>query len=122
MNKKEKKKPTALIWIALFIFISIISEVDGFDSDVFIGLIVFVIFAVVIFSVVRAIVKASRKVKGEPAAHSHDRLSTKNTNFVESIDGFEHYRRQLDGFLEAGIIDRNEYKVLFKKYRETLNK
>lgn len=122
MNKKEKKKPTALIWIAVIIFIYLISEVEYFDSDAIIGIVVLIIAAAVIFAVIRSIITAARTSKGETVTHSHDRLSNNNTIFVESIDGFEHYKRQLDGFLEAGIIDKNEYKVLFRKYRETLSK
>ena len=32
-------------------------------------------------------------------------------------DAQEHWKKQLDGFLEAGIIDRSEYRVLQERRR-----
>lgn len=117
--KEKKKKKSGWIWIAIIIVFSILSEVgEEYDSDFWFVIIGIAIVVFVIFAVSYALVKATNK-KNASVKHSHDRLS-QNTNLVESIDDFEHYRRQLDGFLEAGIIDKNEYKVLFKKYRETI--
>ena len=45
--------------------------------------------------------------------HSHDRLS----GYRGEESGYDHWKKQLDGFLEAGIIDRSEYKVLLERRR-----
>ena len=50
---------------------------------------------------------------GTAAAHSHDRLQ----GYAGNESGFEHWKKQLDGFLEAGIIDRSEYRALIERRR-----
>ena len=50
---------------------------------------------------------------GTAAAHSHDQLQGYRGN--ESAG--EHWKKQLDGFLAAGIIDRSEYRVLLERRR-----
>ena len=53
------------------------------------------------------------KSGGTAAAHSHDRLQ----GYAGNESGFEHWKKQLDGFLEAGIIDRSEYRALIERRR-----
>lgn len=56
-----------------------------------------------------------RAAKGGTAqAHSHDRLAGYT---VGAESGQEHWKKQLDGFLAAGIIDRSEYRVLLERRR-----
>ena len=55
---------------------------------------------------------ARRRTAGE--AHSHDRLSG-YTAGSENAD--DHWKKQLDSFLEAGLIDRAEYRVLLERRR-----
>ncbi len=50
---------------------------------------------------------------GTAQAHSHDRLQ----GYRGDESGLEHWKKQLDGFLEAGIIDRSEYRVLLERRR-----
>ena len=50
---------------------------------------------------------------GTAAAHSHDRLQ----GYRGDEDKTEHWKKQLDGFLEAGIIDRAEYRTLLERRR-----
>ncbi|MBR0040714.1 MAG: hypothetical protein IJP64_04985 [Oscillospiraceae bacterium] len=52
-------------------------------------------------------------MSGQRVQHSHDRLS----GYHGEENGFDHWKKQLDGFLEAGIIDRAEYKVLLERRR-----
>ena len=54
------------------------------------------------------------KIHGK--GHTHDRLDYDCFNPNESEA--EHYKRQLDGFLQAGIIEKAEYKELWRKYTE----
>ena len=50
---------------------------------------------------------------GSSAAHSHDQLQ----GYRGDESAAEHWKKQLDGFLEAGIIDRSEYRVLLERRR-----
>ena len=55
--------------------------------------------------------------KKEESEHSHDRLQSSNTAQLCDDDTYTHWKKQLDGFLEAGIIDRSEYNTLLKRYK-----
>ncbi len=60
-----------------------------------------------------AVTPAARRTTAS-AQHSHDRLA----GYTEGSCGdLEHWKKQLDGFLEAGIIDRAEYRVLLERRR-----
>lgn len=50
---------------------------------------------------------------GTAQAHSHDQLQ----GYRGNESAAEHWKKQLDGFLEAGIIDRSEYRVLLERRR-----
>ena len=52
-------------------------------------------------------------MSGQSVQHSHDRLS----GYHGEESGADHWKKQLDGFLEAGIIDRSEYKALLERRR-----
>lgn len=52
-------------------------------------------------------------MSGQNVQHSHDRLS----GYRGDENAADHWKKQLDGFLEAGIIDRSEYKVLLERRR-----
>lgn len=54
----------------------------------------------------------SGKVHGKD--HTHDRLDDDCFDPLESPA--DHYRKQLDSFLSAGLIDRAEYRELNKRY------
>lgn len=118
MNKKnEKKKPSlfSIIIIVAILFSAVSGELDTAQLYVLVVLLI-------IIAVIAVIVLAVRNMKKNykmDFSHSHDRL-TPNTLKIEAYDSFEHYKRQIDGFLAAGIIDRAEYKVLYEKYKKTL--
>ena len=46
--------------------------------------------------------------------HTHDRIDRVSYNVNETEA--EHYRKQLDGFLKAGIIEKEEYRILMNRY------
>ena len=52
-------------------------------------------------------------MSAQSVQHSHDRLS----GYHGEESGFDHWKKQLDGFLEAGIIDRAEYTALLERRR-----
>lgn len=118
-KKKEKKKPSLF---SIFIIAAILFSAmgDSMDEDVLLA-IIGLVFIIGIFAVIFKLVKKTitNNIKTDFPQHSHDRLSN-NTLKIEAYDSFEHYKRQIDGFLAAGIIDRAEYKVLYEKYKKTL--
>ena len=64
--------------------------------------------------VLRAASRKKERFEFRSARHSHDRLQ----GYADgSCPPEEHWRRQLDGFLAAGIIDRSEYRVLMERRR-----
>ncbi|MDO5444154.1 MAG: hypothetical protein Q4F31_00850 [Eubacteriales bacterium] len=52
--------------------------------------------------------------KVHDSGHTHDRLDLDCYNPSESEA--EHYKKQLDSFLKAGLIEKSEYKELFRRY------
>ena len=65
------------------------------------------------------IMKGARAVQGSLTRkkdHTHDRTDTVAFDRNESMN--DHYIKQLDGFLKAGIIDRSEYNQLIRRYRK----
>lgn len=52
-------------------------------------------------------------MSGQSVQHSHDRLG----GYRGDENAADHWKKQLDGFLEAGIIDRSEYRVLLERRR-----
>ena len=84
-----------------------------------IAVIVLVIVLAVTISRVKKVSAAKRfdgiraRGGGTAAQHSHDRLQ----GYRGEESGMEHWKKQLDGFLEAGIIDRSEYRVLMERRR-----
>ncbi len=56
---------------------------------------------------------ASASGGGTASVHSHDRLQ----GYRGDESGYDHWKKQLDGFLAAGIIDRAEYRVLLERRR-----
>ena len=83
-----------------------------------------VILAVVLLLVTLARAKKVREAKrfdgirsfggGTAKAHSHDQVTGYK---LGAESGEEHWKKQLDGFLAAGIIDRSEYRVLLERRR-----
>ena len=93
------------------------------DSAVFV-IAAAVILAVVLLLVTLARAKTVREAKrfdgirsfggGTAKAHSHDQVTGYK---LGAESGEEHWKKQLDGFLAAGIIDRSEYRTLLERRR-----
>lgn len=61
---------------------------------------------------------ANRKISSNAAkAHTHDRLD--ETHFDAHETARDHYAKQIKGFIDAGLIDRKEAKLLMEKYDES---
>lgn len=138
MNQKKpkKKNSSGLLWLVILLLIWIFNRVDftmlsyrlqrmlrlGNFSLARIALLA--ILAVVVLAALGLIVgKKAAGTRGDGVTpmrrassteHSHDRL----TGPTDSVgDEAEHWRRQLDSFLEAGLIDRAEYRALLERRR-----
>ena len=115
-NSRKNKKGTIWIWIALLILI-LCSLEDVSEEAVItfanIGVILLVVF---LLGLPRKNRPASAKTEhaSRAAEHSHDRIE--HAEKYSYCTGEEHWRRQLDGFLKAGIIDRKEYRVLWERW------
>lgn len=125
--KKEKKKGS---WLSVFIIIMVAAAVASEDSEVLKVSIILAIVVAVVGFMVFAVAGAAKKGSGNidtfsgtknKNVHSHDRLTVSSSELME-CNGLDHYKKQLDGFLSAGIIDRSEYNVLLQKYRSQLGK
>ena len=137
MNKDTKKKKNPGSGLALIIFlIAFLSarsdkireliyrlrdlpSASGANVSVIAAIAVAVLVIIVVAS---AIPKARRMEKkkffvpsdrgGTAASHSHDRITGYTAG---TCSDEEHWRKQLDGFLAAGIIERSEYRALLEK-------
>jgi|GEM_PF-1686655 len=143
MNNKKKKSgknsAAGIAWAVLLLVIYALRRVDfqtlgrrlqwalrtgGFPVNggmlfaLCLGVIVVIIGIAAVARVARGAAGRNGDADGisrRPAApHSHDRLS----GYADGSCGeLEHWKKQLDGFLEAGIIDRAEYRVLLERRR-----
>ncbi len=62
--------------------------------------------------------KSARKTILLPVGREHTHDKNDREDFDPNETPEEHYLKQLDGFLRAGIIDKKEYDVLSSKYRK----
>ena len=134
MNKNKKQKsPLALVPILFGLAIGLnvmeSGNTSGESTVVFVLLMVIITFIFVFLTVakkangsgnaeaVRQRMKQLGFVTREQPEHSHDRLSVSNTAQVCDEDSYTHWKKQLDDFLEAGIIDKSEYSALLNRYK-----
>ena len=143
-NKNKQQKPRKKgsgLWVAVFFLVVwLINTVDfddlasrlsrlfrgeGFsldDMQIVVGIVAVLAVVLVAVTLTRlAKVRAKKRFDGirsfrggTAQAHSHDRITGYQ---VGTENAQEHWKKQLDGFLEAGIIDRNEYRVLLERRR-----
>lgn len=137
-NKKQKKKGSGLWAILFFVVIWAINHIDFDrlsyrfsrlfrggslsmdDMVIVVGIVAVLAFVLLIVTITRAKkVRAAKRFDGirsvgggTAKAHSHDRVTGYS---VGAENPQEHWKKQLDGFLAAGIIDRSEYRVLLER-------
>ncbi len=138
-NKKKKDSPLGLIIAAIFIF-GVIGEADSAAAGV---LIFFVIIAVAIFIIVRT-AKSQAAAKGDgkaaefnpeamkkAAKESFSKVMTEAKKYAETadcdddhehvepdytMDADEKRRQQLKSMLANGLIEKEEYNIMLKRY------
>ena len=141
-QKPKKKKGSGALGLAILVLIWLFNRVDfdhierffsrlgrmfrtgRFELDESAVAVLAAIVLVIVLAITIARVKKVRATKrfdgikarggGTAQAHSHDQLQGYRGNETPA----EHWKKQLDGFLEAGIIDRSEYRVLLERRRK----
>lgn len=143
-NKNKQQKPRKKgsgLWVAVFFLVVwLINTVDfddlayrlsrlfrgeGFsldDMQIVVGIVAVLAVVLVAVTLTRlAKVRAKKRFDGirsfrggTARAHSHDQVTGYR---LGAEDAQEHWKKQLDGFLAAGIIDRSEYRVLLERRR-----
>lgn len=130
MNKDKKKKNPSIKGILLIGLVMIVSSLAEFLENARLAGVAGVAVFVIVFAVILILaVKEAKKKKGSSRPgvssirkdlsfseklHSHDRLDS--NRIVRCADGYQHWINQLDGFLDAGLIDRSEYRALIEKH------
>ena len=92
---------------------------DGEILAVIFSVAVLILVTVVLVRVVKK--AAENRADAAPARrggtaehHSHDRIQ----GYVGGESGYMHWKKQLDGFLAAGLIDRKEYNELLERRKD----
>lgn len=119
-NNKSKNQSGALIYVAVFVLLILLSNADGELMALIIGVLVLAVLAYLGFY----FGKKYLKNKQEGSAPRPRRSYTSHQNFKpraynpEEMRDLDNVRRlrQLDSFLENGLIDKKEYNVLRTKY------
>lgn len=110
------------VYVGLFLFIVSIGEVDPEDGIYVFALMIIV--TLVILGLLRSRkMKASREqsdtyIRAQTEAQSGQRKPASPEDF--DLDEYDRRKRieQLDGFLESGLIDREEYRRMKERYEE----
>ena len=136
-NRNKKKKGGglwAVIAAVIIVFNMLEGEMDGRGWEYLLWRLrhnptaIAAIATVVIVAVIVAVSVAITKAKGvedkpmsrgtaaarrggTSAHHSHDRIQ----GYVGAENEYEHWKKQLDSFLAAGLIDRKEYNALLER-------
>lgn len=128
-TKKKKKKSggfAALVILVIAVVNNLVEAIDNRELEnagiaVLIGIALLTTVIVLIKILKGRATETSTGYRSQPE-HSHDRLHPAKSSAV-CDDDMTHWKKQLDGFLAAGIIERSEYKTLLERYRrQTMKK
>lgn len=118
MNQNNKKSSGSgvFFWLFLFLIGLVVNSEDilpliGSYRTVFIPALITLAVIVLIVWIISRVSAGKKKTAGE---HTHDRIDSVSYDVNETEA--EHYRKQLDGFLKAGIIEKEEYRILLQRY------
>ena len=85
---------------------------------------IFPLLGIICLAVAAKRLRVSRGESASPVAakrgkrstvHTHDRTDT--VSYDKKETQADHYIKQLNGFLKAGIIEKNEYDLLIRRYK-----
>lgn len=147
MTEPNKKKKKGSVWGWVILFYIIFSAIMEDLPDDIVAVVIVLGILLLVCAIAVVVVKRKRKAASIPPQerfampgseryadkpreraprenvfssqpqHNHDRLT--NTGHKPE-SGFQHWKTQLDGFLEAGLIDKAEYKLMLERYRRSL--
>lgn len=120
-NNKSKNQSGALVYVAVFVLLVLLSNADGELMALIIGIAVLAALAYLAFRLGKKYLggmqrqgSAPRAGRSNPGRQSF-RPRTYNPQEMRDLDNVRRLR-QLDSFLENGLIDKKEYAVLRAKY------
>ena len=130
-KKKPEQKKSALLWVGAFILISLMGAAsENLDSGVLpviLGVLSVALIAAAVIGALRRAAGASTEASWKPQRALQSvplRLfgRKEDCDYGEVNHRYSHdtQRRleQLNGFLRSGLIDREEYRVLYRKYTQ----
>ena len=141
-DNKKKQSPLGIVIALLLIGVSLARGLD--DADDFLEILPFLLMALVFVVIFVALTAAAKKMaqkqppqgagqkpsvelhrpfpepqnRRTPAifAHKGETAAAEDAIHCAHSRGKEKYLEQIDGYLKNGIIDREEYKLLKKRY------
>lgn len=119
-NNKSKNQSGALVYVAVFMLLMAISgAAEGGLVALIIGVIVIGVLVYLGFYFGKKYLKNKQEGTARPrrsyTSHQNHKPRAYNPGEIRDLDNVRRLR-QLDSFLENGLIDRKEYNVLRAKY------
>ena len=119
-NNKSKNRSGALVYVAVFVLLMAISgAAEGGLVALIIGVIVIGVLVYLGFYFGKKYLKNKQEGTARPrrsyTSHQNHKPRAYNPGEIRDLDNVRRLR-QLDSFLENGLIDRKEYNVLRAKY------
>ena len=119
-NNKSKNQSGALVYVAVFMLLMAISgAAEGGLVALIIGVIVIGVLVYLGFYFGKKYLKNKQERTARPrrsyTSHQNHKPRAYNPGEIRDLDNVRRLR-QLDSFLENGLIDRKEYNVLRAKY------
>ena len=119
-SNKSKTQSGSLIYVAVFVVLMLISGgISGPLMALIIGVIVIVALAYLGFYFGKKYLNNKQEVTASPrkayTSHQNFKPRAYNPEEMRDLDNVRRLR-QLDSFLENGLIDKKEYNVLRAKY------
>lgn len=118
-NNKSKNQSGALIYVAVFVLLVLLSNADGELMALIIGVAVIGAVGYLAFYFGKKYLKNKQEGSPRPRRaytnHQNHKPRAYNPGEMRDLDNVRRLR-QLDSFLENGLIDKKEYNVLRAKY------
>lgn len=119
-NNKSKNQSGALIYVAVFVLLILLSNADGELMALIIGVLVLAVLAYLGFYFGKKYLKnkqegSAPRPRRSYTSHQSFKPRAYNPEEMRDLDNVRRLR-QLDSFLENGLIDKKEYNVLRAKY------
>lgn len=125
INKGNKKEIDPFgVWFAIMLVLLLLYyKVPDTSMQIFLGILIYAVIAISFFVFILKLGKnkSSEVSSSRPAAGTGSSVRSHDTpadNIDNSVDRLNR-KQQLDGFLKAGIIDKNEYKALLNKNKQS---